>query len=379
MKQVRINISKPVLEWALHRMRFYPQVQEKFPIHDWLEGRKKPTLRQVEKFAKSLNIPLGYLFLSAAPREVIFTPYFRTKGEKIELSPETKEVIATLEQWQSWLREYLIHLGKDPLDYVGILDKGTTPAKLAKVAAAILELEPGWTLKFRTVGDALNKFKNTLEGKRIAVSSSGIVGTNTRRRIDVNELRGLVLIDQFAPFMFVNSGDAKSAQVFTLAHEFMHILVGQSASFDLSDLEPNKDPVELLCNKAAAEFLVPREIFVQKFKKYYVDGLENRIGELARQFKVSRIVILRRTLELGLISKEKFGQLYGLFVADLRRQHTTGGNFYRNQRARLGNLFSKMIFYAVREGYLLHTEAFKLTGLKGKTFDRYFSQFEGIV
>lgn len=379
MKQVRIDISKPVLEWALHRMRFYPQVQGKFPIHDWLEGRKKPTLRQVEKFAQSLKIPLGYLFLTVPPQEKISTPYFRTKKEKIELSPEAKEIIATLEQWQSWLREYLIHLGEDPLNYVGILDKESAPEELARVARKILELEPGWTLKFRTVGDALSKFKNTLEEKRIAVSSSGIVGTNTRRRIDVNELRGLVLIDQFAPFMFVNSGDAKSAQMFTLAHEFMHILIGQSASFDLTNLEPSEDPAELLCNKAAAEFLVPSEIFTQKFKEYDVEELENRIGELAREFKVSRIVILRRTLELYLISKEKFRQLYGLFVEDLRRQRTTGGDFYRNQRARLGNLFSKMIFYAVREGYLLHTEAFKLTGLKGKTFDRYFSQFEGIV
>ncbi len=55
--------------------------------------------------------------------------------------------------------------------------------------------------------------------------------------------------------MFINNSDGKAAQMFTISHELAHIWTGHSAGFDFRELLPANDPVELLCDKVAAEFL----------------------------------------------------------------------------------------------------------------------------
>ncbi|MPN34693.1 hypothetical protein SDC9_182187 [bioreactor metagenome] len=86
---------------------------------------------------------------------------------------------------------------------------------------------------------------------------NGVVGNNTHRKLDVNEFRGFVLIDEYVPLIFINGADGKAAQMFTLAHELAHIWFGVSAAFDLRHLQPANNDIENACNKVAAEFLVP--------------------------------------------------------------------------------------------------------------------------
>jgi Zn-dependent peptidase ImmA (M78 family) len=95
------------------------------------------------------------------------------------------------------------------------------------------------------------------EAAGVFVVTNGIVGNNTHRKLDVDEFRGFVLVDDLAPFIFINGADGKAAQMFTLAHELAHVWCGQSGVFDLRDLQPTGDDVEQVCNKIAAEFLAP--------------------------------------------------------------------------------------------------------------------------
>ncbi|MBI4266631.1 MAG: ImmA/IrrE family metallo-endopeptidase [Acidobacteria bacterium] len=108
---------------------------------------------------------------------------------------------------------------------------------------------PTWTAALQTLRDAL-------DAAGVIVVTNGIVGNNTHRKLDPQEFRGFVLVDEYAPLVFVNGADAKAAQMFTLAHECAHLWYGQSAACDLREPQPANDRVEIACNVVAAEFLV---------------------------------------------------------------------------------------------------------------------------
>jgi Zn-dependent peptidase ImmA (M78 family) len=159
--------------------------------------------------------------------------------------------------------------------------------------------------------------------------------------------------------------------MFTIVHELAHIWTGNSAGFDFRKLEPANDPVEILCDKVAAEFLVPENLFNDFWKSYPI------IKIAAKHFKVSEIVIARRALDLNKITKEIFFQFYNdYFNREFLKKdnQNSGGDFYATTRKRLGMAFSYHINNAVKSGKLLYRDAYKLTSLKGDTFHNYFSK-----
>lgn len=89
-------------------------------------------------------------------------------------------------------------------------------------------------------------------------------------------------------------------------------------------------------------------------------------------FKVSVIVAARRTFDLGLIDREAYFEFYDKYLADERRQKESragGGDFWNNQNVRIGRRFSAAVARAVKEGRLLHREAYRLTDLRGDSFE----------
>jgi Zn-dependent peptidase ImmA (M78 family) len=200
---------------------------------------------------------------------------------------------------------------------------------------------------------------------------NGVVGNNTHRKLSDDEFRGFVLSDTYAPLIFVNGVDAKAAQMFTLAHELAHLWLGQAGVFNLEALQPANNAVERFCDKVAAEFLIPTHEFKAAWSE--AERAEEPYQFLARQFKVSPLVAARRALDLGLIGKGKFLTFYRAYREDERRKKSKsdGGNFYATQGVRIGKRFGDAVVRAVKEGRMLYGDAYALTGLRGRSFDKY--------
>ena len=129
-----------------------------------------------------------------------------------------------------------------------------------------LELSENWASQLGTWEEAQNHLVETIEDKGIITVFNGVVENNGYRKIPVDECRGFVLVDDIAPFMFINNADSKSAQMFTIVHELAHIWTGHSAGFDFRKLQPADDPIEILCDQVAAEFLVPEKCIQPKME-----------------------------------------------------------------------------------------------------------------
>jgi Zn-dependent peptidase ImmA (M78 family) len=372
----RVAVRKEIIDWALDRSGLtLADLEPKFPrVRQWVAGQSQPTLRQLEGLAKLTLTPLGFFFLAEPPEERLPVPYFRTLGDEASYgpSPDLLETIHTMQQRQAWLREFLVDQGQEALTFVRSSRPDEPPASVGQRMRDSLGLDQGWAARQATWTDALNLLRDTIEDKGILVAVNGVVGNNTYRKLDPEEFRGFVLVDEYAPLVFVNGADGKAAQMFTLAHELAHVFFGSSAAFDLREMLPANEPAEQACNRVAAEFLVPE----RELRRVWPSGQSKPepFQLIARQFKVSALVAARRALDLTLINREAFLAFYRDYQQDERRKaarREPGGNFHLTQDLRVGRRFAGAVVRAVKEGKLLYSEAYRLTGLYGKTFDSY--------
>jgi len=269
------------------------------------------------------------------------------------------------------MREFLIDQGMAPIRFVGSAGISEQPKVIAQRIRQALRFEESWASQLSSWTNALKSLREGIEASGILVIVNGVVGNNTHRKLDVEEFRGFVLVDEYAPLLFVNGSDGKAAQMFTLAHELAHVFFGSSAAFDLRKLEPANDPTERACNLVAAEFLVPEIQLRQTWPS--VSESPNPFQDIARQFKVSELVAARRVLDLDLINRDYFLSFYQEYLDRIRDKAPTtdGGDFYATQNLRIGKRFARSVLQAAKEGTLLYSDAYRLTGLYGKTFEQY--------
>jgi Zn-dependent peptidase ImmA (M78 family) len=353
------------------------KLRNKFPQYDgWINGMAQPTMRQLENFSTITRTPLGYFFLSVPPEEPLPIPDFRTLTDTTPRrpSPELLDTIGLLQRRQEWLREYLIEEGAEALPFIGTLAKDTPPKHAARKIREHLGLDAKWAAGENSWEDALRLLRRKIEDAGVHITINGVVGNNSHRKLDVTEFRGFALCDHYAPFIFINNADAKSAQMFTLAHEFVHLWHGDGGLFgDVT--KHSSDVVERQCNETAAEFLVPQDALSAAWKS--AQDKNEPFRALAAEFKVSPIVIARRALDAGLVDKKYFFAFYEDYMTSWRltesrrKERSGGGNFWLNQSIRLGENFMTAVVHAARSGKLLYRDAYQLTGFSGVTFDRF--------
>ena len=373
-----VDVKPEMICWAIDRSGLpTEQLRKKFPkLDDWQSGAKQPTFRQLEQFARSTMTPLGSLFLDSPPHEELPVPDFRTQRDRPlkRFSPNLIDTIRMMQQRQEWMREWLLEEGADELDFVGSLSFGRNIKSAAQRIRQHLDLDPDWAEPLPTWETALRTLRTTVERSGILVFSNSVVGINNRRPLDANEFRGFVLCDRYAPVVFLNDADTKSARIFTLAHEVVHVWLGQDGVFNLENLMPAQEDTERFCNRVAAEFLIPEYKLAQRWED--ASKTNRPFHSLAARFKVSPVVAARRALDLRLITKPEFFRFYEHDRDEWRRlkarqKRKGGGNFYATQRVRLGRRFSAAVVRAAREGRILYQDAFRLTGMKGKTFHTF--------
>lgn len=369
------NINKELIEWAIIRNgnsleEFYAQNPN---VESWIKGEKNPTVKQLENFTHKVHVPFGYMFLPKPPNETIPIPFFRTgKKNTNKVSLNVFHTIQIIQDRQNWLTEYLEELNFPDLDFVGKYSIKNSYIEIVNDIRNVLKLELDWASRHNKWEEALDYLTNKIEEAGIIVTYNGIVGSNTHRVIDVNECRGFVLVNNKAPFLFINSADAKAAQMFTIIHELAHVWLGKSAGFDNANLLPADDPLEILCDKVAAELLVPEIYFLKKWET------TQDFKYLSRIFKVSPIVIGRRALDLNLINLKYFMDFYNKYMSYFKTnkdKQSSGGDFYATTKKRISLRFAAFVNNAVKENKLLYRDAYRLTSMKGETYNKFINEY----
>lgn len=364
-----VAASIPVLRWAAQRARLHDEILSarfrKWPL--WLTGEALPTLKQLEDFARLTHTAIGYFFLPEPPSLALPVPDFRTLRDEVlrEPSPDLLDTLYLCQQRQDWYRDYARMHGLSRLAFVG----SAQVQEASQVVAERMRKELNLSIKERrqlsTWTDALRQLIAKAEEAGVMVMASPIVGSNSHRKLDVGEFRGFALADDLAPLVFLNGADSKAAQMFTLAHELAHLWLGVTGVSDSEVGQAPEQQLERWCNQVAAELLVPLEAL----RVAYQPGspVKDEIQRLAREFKVSTLVALRRLFDAGFLDQARLWQHHREEQARLRgleARGKSGGDFYRSLGAHTSKRFARAILTSTLEGQTLFQDAFRMLGVR---------------
>ena len=372
----KVKVTKEIYLWAIaESQRDFIEVINKFEkIESWISQEDSPTFRQLEKLANFLRVPFGYMFLEKPPKTNSIQSEFRTIGNKIpEISKELQDTLYNMGRKKDWLSEYRkdkgwVKLIPDNYSDLSAKDRDT----VCRRAKEFIGLDDYWYKEIKDKTSAFNYLRDKVEDKGIIVMQSGIVGSNTHRKLNINEFRGFLLYDEVAPLIFINNNDSLAGKIFTLIHEYIHFLLQEDDIFVVEDMaSDSKDEKKI--NAITAEFLIPTP-HVEELWDKSKNEIE-QVEELSKLFHVSHLAVAIKVNAMGIISRK--------VVEEIKENTKTewidsnlksgGGNYYHTNRSRFGNSFIRTVIQGAESGDISYTYAFNILDGSAKTYD-YFKE-----
>jgi Zn-dependent peptidase ImmA (M78 family) len=364
-----VAASVPVLRWAANRARLddgdLAGRFHKWPL--WLSGEAQPTLKQLEDFARLTHTAIGYFFLPQPPALALPVPDFRILRDEALAEPSSNllDTLYLCQQRQEWYRDHARMHGLPALPFVGSASLQEATEVVAQRLRETLSLSTEARRQMPTWADALRQLIDKAEDTGVMVMVSSVVGSNSHRKLDVGEFRGFALADSLAPLVFLNGADSKAAQMFTLAHELAHVWLGATGVSDTQVGQVPEQQTERWCNQVAAELLMPMAELRAVHER--AAPIPDEIQRLAREFKVSTLVALRRLFDAGFMSQIALWQHYRVEqerLSALKERSSSGGDFYHSLGARTSKRFARAIVSSTLEGLTSFPDAFRMLGMR---------------
>ena len=385
MAGMNVVVKPEIISWVLQSIQFENVASSVIELlNKWQSGEKTPTFNQVEDISKKTNIPFGYFFLDKPPVEECPIVDYRTVNS-ISIPEPSRNLIDTLDLMtdiQNWMTDYVIDNGQDEIDYVGSASVNDNVAEIVNSIRNALDLDKEWYVNSSGAADSFKILKTKLDALGVLVMMNGIVGNNTRRKLNVEEFRAFTLVNKYAPLIFINTCDSETGKLFSLLHETAHIWLGVDSFYnDQISSGSDESNTEQVCNAVAAELLVPKDIFIAQWRISAGNNME-KLNILSKYFKCSRYVIARKALDTGKISKKVYGEL----VAALTKQYKdwkdkqskgSGGDYYRTLGSKLDHRLVFALASSASEGRTQYTEVYRLTNTNRKTFSKLLSDIGG--
>ncbi|MBI4744865.1 MAG: ImmA/IrrE family metallo-endopeptidase [Actinobacteria bacterium] len=379
MSKVEALITPSVIKWA--RVTAKISIEEaskklKRPIEDivaWETGTKKPSIAQARKASEVYKRPLAVFYLPEPPQDFDTLKDFRRlpRNESREYDSILTFLMRNAVAHQEWTIDFLRNEGTSELSYVGSSSIYDDPTVVAENILKVLEITPDNQCSCRTRDDALRLWILAAEKSGVFIFREG--------NIDLQKCRGFVLSDKLAPFIFLNSEDAKAAQLFTLVHELCHIWLDQSGISNIEEYgrypSDEVSAIEQFCNRVASEALLHRQYFNVVWSKLdKAKSIEDRIEKTSKVFKISEETIARRLLDDNVIGNQKYQELRDYYQArwlefkekERKRLKLAGGGptFYTTKAFNNGYSYTQTVIGAFNGGGLSGRDASMLLGVK---------------
>jgi Zn-dependent peptidase ImmA (M78 family) len=302
-KSMEVDIVPKILSWARESIGLSEaEVAKRLKTNEsivkkWELGDKKPTLIQLEKLAKTVyKRPLAAFFLPVPPKELPLPKDFRSipTEERKPFSLKTLLAIRRARRLQTLTEELTKGLERYIPLRISKTDLANDPELVANSIRKELKVNIETQYSWKHEYEAFNEWKKGTENFGIFVFQLSM---------PLEETRAFSLIEGKFPAIVLNLSDVIKGRIFSLFHEFGHILLDNSGICNLEDqdyLTPENMRTEKFCNHFAGALLVPEDNLMNhelvRTTTYSSDWPEEILGRIAQDFKVSKEVIIRRLI-----------------------------------------------------------------------------------
>ncbi|MCY3804581.1 MAG: ImmA/IrrE family metallo-endopeptidase [Candidatus Saccharibacteria bacterium] len=360
LKIARENIDLSTQE-ATHKIN--PKTK-KDKVALWEAGNitdKSPSYKQLEKLADIYNISPFHLLMKENLEISKTIPAYRST--KIEEGYYLKRFISLLKTRQNIIRYNML---LDKTSSNNLVGSGRNYKDAESLAKFIIS-KIGYRIKDLNNKKALAHLRELLEKQYIFVFKNTVL---RNEKIDLAEMRGIYINDQYAPLIALNREDSSTGQLFTLAHELVHLFRAEDSldSIDFRQFDQIKDKEEIFCNQVAAHFLMPKSEIPQLVYEN-VEGIK----DLAKKFQVSSLACFYRLKDLKKINYSDLNGLENFFKSEIQQNLENKKSFRGSDRRGFsphasiksgnGSLFNEYIFSLHLDNRLSASETQKLLRL----------------
>jgi Zn-dependent peptidase ImmA (M78 family) len=368
-----IPVNKDVIAWARERAGLsQAEATQKFAkIAAWEAGTALPSYPQLESMAEEFRIPIAVFFFPQPPNVPPIQETFRTlpDAEFAQLPRRIQQLFRKAKAFQLGLSE--LTQGRNPaqrlitreVEFTARMSVDAMAARVRSYLGVTLERQTSW----RDADEALKEWRDALYRVGIFVFKDAF---------REESFSGFSLYDEVFPIIYVNNSAAKTRQIFSLFHELGHLLFHTSGIDPLDDQYVQRLPerpqhIEVLCNRFAAQFLLPERVFEAAFAGQR--ATERTAEILAQRFHVSREFIFRKFLDRGLILQDDYRRAARRWAE--QRQEGSGGNPYWSKLAYLGRDYVALAFSQYHQNRIDETQLGEYLDMKPKnvgTLEEYF-------
>jgi Zn-dependent peptidase ImmA (M78 family)/lambda repressor-like predicted transcriptional regulator len=323
-----------------------------------LNHDRAPDNDELLALAETLHVPPHALFAEIAP-QLSLVPDFRRANPTPSLMPDgVIAAISYVERLSQSLVALDVDLSTDQrlTKYTGDLTKKNA-AKLAKEWRSEWGLAFSDQLEMRSAHKVYAHLRDFIEGLGVFV---------IHRRFDTDRYSGAYLQVGDGPhtIMINTGGSSKARKLFTLAHEFCHVLLGKTG---VSNASVCKNKIETFCNQFAAYFLVPTLGLKQAINRFQYTPKSNW-----NHIRLQCIAL--RLVDIGVWSGSDYGAWMGQYTGVTPKEDTedppggSGGqdNSIQTKRTQYGSSLIRAVAAAKRDGLLDKFDVYRLIGLKPK-------------
>jgi len=377
---IAVNVTLSVLKWLIEssgwtkeeiakRLKTSLQNIEKIE-----SGEKKPSFRQLEELSTIFKRPIASFLLSKPLVEKPKPKDYRMLPDKTDkFDKKTVFVMRHARRLQELSKELSRNVDyetKSKIEKVKISDNSETIALKFREKFNLTEEKQR---KFKTPYELFNYLRDILEDQNIYLFQFSM---------PVEDARGFVFVDETPTVIVVNTKDNIEARIFSLMHEFAHILLGESV-IDLPDaMHSFKDDVEKWCNEFASVFLLPKDLAKSAFNTIKENLTQKEtLKYLSNRYKVSKAMLLLNMLKLRYIERTDYDAILARFKKEeikpkKEAEKVTGGGIPSEIRclSEVGNKFVSLVANNYDRDHITYTDALNYLSIKSKSFDKVLSK-----